>query len=136
MQKGFSTILIILLVFLGMAGYIWLKSTANDELSNLTASEKVGCHPKLEQRLCKLIDSANQEKFSKENGLELEEDMVRVVIELAETAYILPEENGVEETRNSKGSLLQAKVKIDKLIETAASPAIRNIRPPQKATTL
>lgn len=134
MQKGFSTLLtLLLLIVLGFTVFFLLRNSPQPgDLSGVKVSEEKDCHPKLDYRLCKLIESGNPEKFAKDNDLDLQGDRVIVTIELLDRGYTLPEEYGVELQRTSTGGLLQARIKIDKLIEAANNPSVRNIRTPLK----
>lgn len=135
MQRGFSAILLLLFVALGLAGYFVLQGKQSKDLLS-SPPEKAACHAKIADSLCKLINSPSPEATAKENDSDLVDGQVRVVLELTDTSYTLPEEYGTEETRTRTGNLLQAKVKIEKLTEVADSPAIRNIRAPLKTVPI
>lgn len=122
-------ILAAFLVVIVLAGWMAINWSKNGV--NPSGVEK---NPKVESLLLQLVQSSNPEAFAREHGLFFKDGRVRVVIELNDPNYVLPNYYGVEEKRH--GSKVQALVKVDRLLELAESPYVRFISSPTPPSEL
>lgn len=92
-------------------------------------------HPKVDCVLYELTKAEDYNKFAQENGLlDVIDNKVRVYLELNNNKFALPSDFGTEEIRLEDYNLIQALVRIDKLLTLADNPNIRLIRIPGKET--
>lgn len=127
LQKGFSAVLVLIIVVITALGGAYYLKANNTQLNGTNENVKfpgIGKikegHPKVEGALYQIVKSKSAGE-------------VQVVIELIDSSYKLPREFGREELRSD--NLLQAVILTDKILELADNPNVKFMRLPLRPIT-
>ncbi len=131
MQKSYFIILLSVATLVLAFTFFNKTSTPSAKLPTITESPKV--ETKLEDTLYLLAKAENPTQFARAYNLDIKNNSVQVVIETNDS-FTLPQDFGTVETTSQ--NLIQARVKIDKLLELAKYSQIRNVRLPTEAQSL